>query len=111
MSRRALQRRGNDGPRSRDYADQSRLSVNCYRSSLYVLFWLETILLLGDRFETVHRSSRRGALPLTPSALLICKQVTRIYHPNVTDDGAICIGLLKVRPLVAQGYIRLAAEL
>lgn len=20
-----------------------------------------------------------------------------IYHPNVTDDGAICIGLLKVR--------------
>ncbi|ORY78478.1 ubiquitin-conjugating enzyme/RWD-like protein [Leucosporidium creatinivorum] len=23
------------------------------------------------------------------------KFVTRIYHPNVTDDGAICIGLLK----------------
>ncbi|KAI5480275.1 ubiquitin-conjugating enzyme E2 D/E [Pseudohyphozyma bogoriensis] len=21
--------------------------------------------------------------------------VTRIYHPNVTDDGALCIGLLK----------------
>ncbi|GJN88397.1 hypothetical protein Rhopal_001363-T1 [Rhodotorula paludigena] len=23
------------------------------------------------------------------------KFTTRIYHPNVTDDGAICIGLLK----------------
>lgn len=22
-------------------------------------------------------------------------QTTRIYHPNVTDDGAICMGLLK----------------
>lgn len=23
------------------------------------------------------------------------KFITRIYHPNVTDDGALCIGLLK----------------
>jgi len=25
----------------------------------------------------------------------VVKFITRIYHPNVTDDGGICIGLLK----------------
>lgn len=50
---------------------------------------------LRSKAGTASLTCSCAAFPLLPS--YVHQQVTRIYHPNVTDDGAICIGLLKVR--------------